>query len=73
MSVWKRLSTGILRLWRNRNALEEIVTSAADVWNAYKFAAKDGKITTAEYVVIGKKALESAEAAYDLAKKIGWR
>jgi len=73
MSWWSRIRKGASVLVENKKAVEKVVTEAADVWIKYKRARSDGTITTAEFVDIGKEAIEASKAAYELAEKMGWR
>lgn len=70
---WKRIKKNASELLENRKAVEKVVIEAADVWIEYNRARSDGTITTAEFVRIGKAAVEAGEAAYDLAVMMGWR
>jgi len=73
MSWWSRIKKGASMLVENEKAVEKVVTEAADVWIEYSRARSDATITTAEFVRIGKEALEAGEAAYELAVLMGWR
>ncbi len=60
------------KLLSEKDAIKRLVTEAADVWIWCQKAKPDG-ITTEEWAKIGKEAAEAGEAAYVLAKRMGWR
>ncbi len=72
MAFWNLLGRLARKFLANADEIEKLVKEGAEVYSAHKKAKEDGRITTQEWIEMGKESYDTGKAFFELCKAMGW-